>query len=66
MSEWRRRPAKYGHQEPTGTDSGPIQDDELTLDRQQKQAALLRLILSDSVTDEQLDAMIEVGHLNHG
>jgi hypothetical protein len=54
---WKQRPV---HQSPTlPAETKPTKENLHLLSRPQKQGALLRLILSDTVLEEELDAMIQ-------
>jgi hypothetical protein len=54
---WKQRPAHEGPTLPP--EAKPTKENLHLLSRPQKQAALLRLILSDTTLEDDLDAMIE-------
>jgi hypothetical protein len=54
---WKQRPAHEGPALPAG--EKPTKENLHLLSRPQKQAALLKLILSDTTLEEDLDAMIQ-------
>jgi hypothetical protein len=53
---WKQRPVQESRTLPS--DTKPTKENLHLLSRPQKQGALLRLILSDTVLEEELDAMI--------
>jgi hypothetical protein len=57
IQAWKRRPAHEGRTLPAG--AKPTRENLLLLSRPQKQAALLKLILSDTILEEELDAMLQ-------
>jgi hypothetical protein len=56
---WKKRQAPETTTAPAG--GKLVKENVRLLSRAQKQAALLRLILSDTITEAGLDAMIEAG-----